>query len=95
MAEQEGLGLVVYRRTHQLDKPEEQARGWKAWGVFNSPQQQQDVDEFIRLHSGPGEWVMPYNFKVVPFAEQDPEAARTLQELANGLTPARRRWGGD
>lgn len=93
--EAQELGLVVYRRTHHLDKPDEQARGWKAWGVFNRPQAQQDVDEFIRLHSGSGDWVMPYHFKVLPFDQQDAEAARILQELASGIIPAGRRWAGD
>ena len=92
---QASIGLVVYRRTHQHDKPDEQAQGWKAWGVLNRPQQQQDVDEFIRLHSGPGDWVMPYHFHVVPFADQDAEADRIRQELACGIIPTGRRGLGD
>ena len=93
--ETQELGLVVYRRTHRLDTPDEQAQGWKAWTAFNSPQTQQDIDGFIRLTSRPGEWLEAYHFKVVPFSEQDAEKVRMLQGLTAGLSPASRRWEGD
>ena len=82
----DSLGLIQWRKTHKLDTPEEQRRGWKCYATFTAPQSQDAINRYLGIVAGMY-WIEPYSYETVPFEEQDRRVALKLGELTSYGVP--------